>query len=159
MSTIKRPQIFAYQSGLASVEFAMILPLMLLLMFSTAELGRALYSYNTLTKVVRDGARYAAESALDGVQKAALSDELTTKVKDLVVMGTLAAEATPLLSGFNSDDVTVEILQGSGYDEPHVRVTANYRFEPFIGSIPGLDSQSKLITGFDMHSSVTMRAL
>ncbi len=148
-----------YQSGLASVEFAAILPIMLILMFITAELGRALYEYNTLTKMVRNGARYGAEYALNGVQNASLSNELQTKIKNLVVNGTPSNNETSLLSGFTTEDVTVEVLLGSGYDEPHVRVLATYRFVPMIGNIPGLDLEHQLNTGYELVSSATMRAL
>jgi Flp pilus assembly protein TadG len=48
------------QSGLAAVEFAITLPVLLLLMLGTAELGRMLSQYDTLTKSVRDGCRYVA---------------------------------------------------------------------------------------------------
>lgn len=153
-----KPQTFL-QNGNATVEFAAILPIMMLLIFSTAELGRALHNYNTLTKSVRSGARYAAEYVLDGVQQAQIDNALRTKVKNLVVFGAPNDTGAPLLNGFNSDSVSVEIKQGAGYDEPHVQVIANYRFVPLVGNIPGLDSESSLNSGFDMQSAVTMRAL
>ena len=46
------------QKGVAIVEFALILPFLLLLTFITTEFGRAIWEYNTLTKSVRDAARY-----------------------------------------------------------------------------------------------------
>ena len=48
------------QRGLAIVEFAIVLPLLLLLSLATTELGRALYQQDTLNKAVRDGARHLA---------------------------------------------------------------------------------------------------
>ncbi len=147
------------QSGLASVEFAAILPIMLMLMLLTAELGRAFYEYNTLTKMVRNGARYAAEHVLNGLQNTSLSNELQSKIKNLVVNGTPISTGTSLLSGFTNEHVSVEVLQGNSYDEPHIRVSATYRFVPMIGSIPGLNLEHQLNTGYDLQSSVTMRAL
>ena len=46
------------QKGVAIVEFALVLPFLLLLTFITTEFGRAIWEYNTLTKSVRDAARY-----------------------------------------------------------------------------------------------------
>ena len=46
------------QRGVAIVEFALVLPLLLLMTFVVTEYSRALYQYNTLTKSVRDAARY-----------------------------------------------------------------------------------------------------
>ena len=42
------------QRGVAIVEFVLTLPLLMLLLLATAEIGRALFQYNTLTKAVRD---------------------------------------------------------------------------------------------------------
>ena len=46
------------QRGVASVEFALVLPFLLILTFITTEFGRAIWEYNTLAKSVRDSARY-----------------------------------------------------------------------------------------------------
>jgi hypothetical protein len=48
------------QKGVAAVEFAILLPLLLLIVFGITEFGRALYAYNTLVKATRDAARYYA---------------------------------------------------------------------------------------------------
>lgn len=44
--------------GVAAVELAIVLVPLLLLGFGITEFGRAMYTYNTLTKSVRDAARY-----------------------------------------------------------------------------------------------------
>ncbi len=46
------------QKGVALVEFALILPFLLLLSIMAIEFGRAIWEYNILTKSVRDAARY-----------------------------------------------------------------------------------------------------
>jgi Flp pilus assembly protein TadG len=46
------------QKGVAAVEFAIVLILLVPLVFGITEFGRAIYQYNTLTKIVRNGARY-----------------------------------------------------------------------------------------------------
>lgn len=48
--------------GAVMVEFALIVPIMVLLVFGITELGRGLYYWNTLTKAVATGARYMARS-------------------------------------------------------------------------------------------------
>ncbi len=57
------------QLGIATIEFAICAPLLFFLMFATAELGRAIFQYNTLVKAVRDGARYVVNNASVGTTR------------------------------------------------------------------------------------------
>lgn len=66
------------ESGAAMVEFALILPLLLMLVFGTIEFGRAYNAQNTLTHAAREGAReYAitqdATAGEDAARNAATS--------------------------------------------------------------------------------------
>ena len=45
--------------GQALVEFSLVIPIFLLLLISLFDLGRAVFSYNTLTNAAREGARVA----------------------------------------------------------------------------------------------------
>ena len=62
------------QNGTAVVEFAILLPLLILLVFGITEYGRAMYQYDTLTKSVRSAVRYlswrnAGDATAIGVAK------------------------------------------------------------------------------------------
>ena len=45
--------------GQAMVEFALVIPIFLLLLVAIFDLGRAVFAYNTLTNAAREGARTA----------------------------------------------------------------------------------------------------
>ena len=45
--------------GQALVEFALVIPLFLLLLVALFDVGRAVFSYNTITNAAREGARIA----------------------------------------------------------------------------------------------------
>lgn len=45
--------------GQALAEFALTLPIFLILVFGMLDVGRAVYTYNTLTNAAREGARFA----------------------------------------------------------------------------------------------------
>jgi hypothetical protein len=45
--------------GQALVEFALVIPIFLFLLIALFDLGRAVFSYNTLTNAAREGARMA----------------------------------------------------------------------------------------------------
>jgi Flp pilus assembly protein TadG len=52
-----------YMRGVAAVELGILLIPLVMLAFGITEFGRAIYSYNTLTKTVRDAARYLTSKA------------------------------------------------------------------------------------------------
>lgn len=82
-----------HQRGVAIVEFALVLPLLLLLTFITTEFGRALYQYNTLAKAVRDGARYlSVQTPGTGISQA----------RNLIVYGSVAGGTTPQLPNLSA---------------------------------------------------------
>jgi Flp pilus assembly protein TadG len=47
--------------GVAAVEFALLLTPMIVMMFGATEFGRAIYTYNTLDKTVRDAVRHLSQ--------------------------------------------------------------------------------------------------
>jgi Flp pilus assembly protein TadG len=55
----------ANRNGQAQTEFALVLPLLLLLIFGIIELGRVVFIYNSLADAARQGARVAAVNQRD----------------------------------------------------------------------------------------------
>jgi Flp pilus assembly protein TadG len=49
---------FKRENGTQMIEFAIIFPVLLLMFAGVTELGRLFYTYNTLAKATRSGARY-----------------------------------------------------------------------------------------------------
>lgn len=47
--------------GVAAIELAFLLTPLVLITFGATEIGRAIYTYNTLDKTVRDAARYLSQ--------------------------------------------------------------------------------------------------
>lgn len=86
------------QKGVAIIEFALVLPLMLLLTFMTTELGRAIYQYNTLTKSVRDSVRYLSTQPPG-------SAAAVTTARNLMVYGNPAGTGSPLALGLSLSHV------------------------------------------------------
>jgi Flp pilus assembly protein TadG len=144
------------QRGVATTEFAIVVPVLLLLLFGVTEIGRVLVRYNALTKAVQDGARYAASYALLGTTGAVNVDaQLQTQVRNVVVYGNTAGTGTPVLAGLQPAQIQVV---DAGGDE--VRVEAAYPYLPLFGSaLPNFGLGSSISTGFVMQASVSMRAL
>lgn len=52
-------------NGQSLAEFALVLPLVLLLVLGFLDLGRAIYYYSAISNAAREGARYASVHPLD----------------------------------------------------------------------------------------------
>jgi Flp pilus assembly protein TadG len=144
------------QRGVAAIEMAIALPVLLLLLMGTAELGRAFYQYNTLTQSLRGAVRYLADTAVEGTTGLIeLADAKQLEVKNLVVYANAAGSGDPILSGLDIANVTV-----SAIDIDHIQVNASYNYQPIFVRIPtfGL-SGSSIDSAFTLTASTTMRAL
>jgi Flp pilus assembly protein TadG len=84
------------QGGVALLEFALILPFLLLLSITAVEFGRALWQYNVLTKSVRDAARYLAMQT---------PETKIAEARNLAVYGNRAGTGNPLAIGLTTAHV------------------------------------------------------
>ncbi|MFD2752797.1 TadE/TadG family type IV pilus assembly protein [Comamonas terrae] len=143
-----KPTYSLYQRGVALTEFALILPLLLILTFITTEFGRALYQYNTLTKAVRDASRYL--SIQDPNIATNDPQGLITKAKNLVVFGNVADTGNPLALGLSINQVPKPTWQNVGSSPVINTVTIRiagcatspppcYKFTPLVSSAFGVN--------------------
>jgi Flp pilus assembly protein TadG len=144
------------QRGVATIEFAICAPVLLLLMLATAEVGRMLIQYNTLSKAVRDGARYTARDAANGTTGTVLiTNTVRNNTRNLVVTGTMAGTGTPLLPGLTVATVTVTDA-GGGF----IAVSATYTYQPLLGAaLPTFGPRGAISTNVPLTATVVMRAL
>lgn len=121
------------QRGVAIVEFALILPMLLVMTFITTEFGRALYQYNTLVKSVRDAARYLSVQT---------PNDATTmlRARNLVVYGDPRGIGSPVVPGLTlgnvPDPAWTPVGTGPSINAVTIRVTG-YTFQPMFGSAFG----------------------
>jgi hypothetical protein len=86
--------------GVAAVEFGLLLIPLILMLFGTTELGRAIYSYNTLDKTVRDAARHLS-------QNAAGNTTIATEAKCLAVYGSTDCSGSPVVPDLTTGMVSI----------------------------------------------------
>ncbi len=141
------------QRGLAAVEFTITLPVLLILLMATAEIGRMLSQYDTLNKAVRDGARYLAANALQaGVMTVTGAEQTATQ--NLVVTGNVNGTGTALLPGLTTGNVTA-----SGSTNGYVTVSASYTYQPMLASLPLFGLHAPISLAVPLNATVVMRAL
>jgi len=138
------------ESGVAMVEFAIALPLLLLLLLAVAEFGRMFHQYNGLVQASRDACRYVSGKAWDRtLGKIVLDGDLVSRTKqvalyDLSLPGKYDPEPEVYVEPVGSEHVVVRIV---------------YTFEPVVGSgIPGFIGGA-ISLQIPLVASTVMRAL
>lgn len=112
---MRRPRLVHEEHGAAIVEFALVLPILLLVLWGIVDIGRAFYTLNNLASAVREGARRGAVMPTNPQTVTANRDTIR-----LVVKSAFAPIGPPLV--VDSVFVTVTGRQ--------VTVEARYPFAP-----------------------------
>jgi hypothetical protein len=91
--------------GQGMVEFALTLPLLLVLVIGVMEFGRLLFTYSAITTGTREAARYGAGSGLNGSSQARYQD--CQGIRD-------TAKRISGLAGIQDGDIVIAYDQGPG---------------------------------------------
>jgi len=148
----------ARQRGAVLVEMALVTPILLVLLLVTADLTRAFIEHNTVTKAVRNGARYVAANALEGTTGVVNIDAtLANETRNLVVYGSINGGASPVVPGLTLANITV--VQIAGTDD--ITVSATYALGGLLGPVLPINlySGNTISTARTLRATVTMRAL
>jgi Flp pilus assembly protein TadG len=99
----------------ALVEFAIVLPILLLIVFGIVDFGRALYTANNLTSAVREGARLASTQITPDPTVAGSKTAVSNAVSSYVVAFGGNAGAPTVSETFsgappNMQSITVQIV-------------------------------------------------
>lgn len=132
--------------GQSLVEFALILPMMLVVMFMITEFGRALYQYNVMTTATREGCRQAVVSSSDRAE--AVADSVAQAI---LTAGHVQIPASDI--GFtdipNYNDTGIHVL----------KISADKTFDwAFSGplTMTGGAQVSKPANGLHLHAETIM---
>lgn len=137
MKTALKRKSSGRRDGQAVVEFALVLPVFILLVFGAIEFGRAYYDLHLLTNAAREGAR-----------RGSLPNQLEADVVD-AVQDFLESVG---LGGTWSTTVTVSDAEGTpragladAQEGDQVSVTVAYDFQVLVGALlPGFSGTVQL---------------
>ncbi|NIA55176.1 pilus assembly protein [Massilia sp. TW-1] len=121
-----------HQKGIALVEFALILPMFVMLLFLTTEFGRAYYQYDTITKSVRQAARYLSVRA---------QGKDIANAKNIIVYGNPTGTGSPLVPGLTLSNVPDPVWNTAGSYPVMNTVTVSvtgFTFVPLAGNVFGM---------------------
>ena len=135
------------QTGQSLVESALILPLILLLIFTFLDLGRAVYYYSALGNSVREGARFASVTKITNeTEKDAV--EIRVYSYSVAVQPTSVDVCFPVPGNPSQCDS----LPSEDFD--YVTVTASYIFTPITPFLAQMLGSGTTIT---LDAESTMR--
>jgi Flp pilus assembly protein TadG len=114
------------ERGAVAAEFALLLPVFMILLFGTIEFGMIMYSRELITNASREGARAGI-----------------IQVSPKPTAGTITTIATTYLTGtgINLADVTVAVTGAGGANPATLTVAATYQYRwliPYIPTVLGL---------------------
>lgn len=101
------------QHGAAATEFALLVPMLIVVLFVGSEAGHFVWTQHKLTEAVRDGARYASRLTVQDVCDGATSTLGGTNLSDIVLLtrtGQLdSTAARPVVPGWTTAQVSVTV--------------------------------------------------
>jgi Flp pilus assembly protein TadG len=129
--------------GAAATEFALALPLMVLLALGCVDFGRFAYHYVAVQNAARAGAGYAIMTPYLSKQKATWEAAIQQQARD---------EMTNQV-GYDSSKLTTtvtNVIESTGLRR--IKVIASYKSFETIVSWPGIPSSVELKAGVDMRA-------
>lgn len=116
------------EGGAAIIEFALVAPLLLVLVWGIIETGRAFYTINSLASAVRDGARYgAAACPMSGTSGVPNMPGCTAAI-DSIVMSAFQPLGLPIEAG----QVDAQAVLSPSTGNTRIQVVANYPYAPIV---------------------------
>jgi Flp pilus assembly protein TadG len=148
------------QEGSSIVELAIVFPFLLLLFVGTAELGRLFYTYTTLAKATKIGARYLSTSKDATSSDAPTVAAAKLRAQSLVVCGyTDCSGHTPIVAGLapaTNVDVTLPVAGAATTQYVTVEIK-NYTYQPGVFNLAGATGVSPTTFYFSLTPKTKMR--
>lgn len=120
------------QKGQSLVEFALVFPFFLLLIFAIIYSGMLFYDYSTLSSIARSAARERAISSPTGVTDADIKsyyfNSSTKQFRPNLVTGLYKPASNPLDITTSGDDIVVTINMVLGERSPIMEIVVPDRY-------------------------------
>ncbi len=142
----------ADERGVAAVEFSLVLPLLLLIVFSLIDFGRIFFVQVSITSASREGVRLSSlysggtltpQDVIDLVNSSALG---AVTLSQLSNSGTLTIDQTPCSTSLSNENTVVD-------------VSTNFKWLLPVGILNVFSPTSTLANDFTISSKGVMRCV
>lgn len=97
------------ESGASAVEFALLLPVLMMILFGIIEFGLALYRQAILTNASREGARLGIVLSVPPITNAAVDAKIDAYLTAAGINPGTVTRTPPVLTGGTGSNVTVTL--------------------------------------------------
>lgn len=111
-----------HQNGQAMVEFALIIPLLVLVLMGIFDLGLGIYSYNVVASAAREGARYGT---LQPTNTSGIQTQTTANTAGLDP----SRLSTPTVECLDQN-LAIVTCTTDYRTSPYIRVSVTYTYQP-----------------------------
>ncbi|MCL1144559.1 pilus assembly protein [Shewanella marinintestina] len=154
---------FKKQKGIAVIEFTLVLPILVLIIFLTVEFGRLLFQYSELTRMARSAGRFISNTAIvntTGNLPAVLSDTncdfCISNMKRVLLSGDTLNTSSNLTGLTASNISVVEFPADSGI----LVVNVSYDWTPlFAEKLQTFSFGEDIDLSFNLNASYAVTAL
>jgi Flp pilus assembly protein TadG len=144
MNTYHQKQKMSGRRGQAIVEFAIVLPILIVVLVGIFEVGRMAYMYTAVTNASREAARYASAIGMDdsGNAKYRYCDGIREMARRSAyftpLTTTISYDHGPGTGSFDTCDGSMDtgVVVNSGTNQDRVLVTVTATYSPLVKLIP-----------------------
>ncbi|SMQ58766.1 TadE-like protein [Altererythrobacter xiamenensis] len=151
-------KVFNANGGAAAAEFAMILPLSLLLLFTALEAGHYMYQRHQVVKGLRDGARFAARHSFDDINCRGGSGTIDGDLRDNVINLTRTGQisgGSPRVKNWQIGDITINVTCPTAAESetgifeaaepaPQVNISTSFTYDSFFNGLGVVNDSFRL---------------
>ena len=149
---MKRRSVLFSERGATAIEFALILPLLLLLILGLVDFGRMGFVQVSVTSASREGARLSSLDSTGSGTTAAIATQVQTAAPSAAQVSQLDGAAT----------LTVNVTQCSGsvsIENTSVTASTNFKWLIPVGLLSLVSSSGSALSNFTISSTGTMRCM
>lgn len=139
-------------AGVAAVEFALVLPLLLLLILSLIDFGRLFFVQISITSASREGARYSSLYSNGAPTPQNVADLVNASSSGVANLSQLSSNATLNVTQTPCSTITLN-------ENTTVDVSTNFKWLLPVGVVSLVSPNSSLVNDFTISSKGVMRCV
>lgn len=133
MPVKSRKTLYQYQQGQSMIEFALVLPLMVLIVVGIFELGRAFFAFIAISNAAREGVRVYT-FAPDTTSFSEINQTVVSEIGTATMIDPTKIDSIEIFCGYSDTSVLNDANLDACPTEEPITVTVAYSHELILGA-------------------------